>query len=107
MDGERMESSSTVSPLREGKLRNESGRHGTETSPLSNATAAVEERKKGVRHHGGGGLQSEASGLLALSRITAVINSLSFLSFVSIFGAFGFPLRESGTCLSLNTDYSR
>lgn len=79
-----MESSSTLSSLREEKLRNESERHGTEITPPSFPSSREQRQEKRVKHHGGG-LQSEASGLPALSRIISVINSLSFHWFVSIF----------------------
>lgn len=82
--GKQMESSSTLSSLREEKLRNESERHGTENTPPSFPSSREQRQEKRVKHHGGG-LQSEASGLPALSRIISVINSLSFHWFVSIF----------------------
>lgn len=75
---------STLSSLREEKLRNESERHGTENTPPSFPSSREQRQEKRVKHHGGG-LQSEASGLPALSRIISVINSLSFRWFVSIF----------------------
>lgn len=75
---------STLSSLREEKLRNESERHGTENTPPSFPSSREQRQEKRVKHHGGG-LQSEASGLPALSRIISVINSLSFHWFVSIF----------------------
>lgn len=52
-----------------------------------------EGKERKLNHYGRGGLQSEALGVLALSRIISIINSLSFQEFVSIF-TFGFSLRE-------------
>lgn len=85
-----MESSSASSSLREEKLGNESERHGTKTL-LHHSIPLCRERKEG-------GLQSEASGLLALSRIISFINSLSFHSFVSIF-MLRSPSERWGTCM--------
>lgn len=47
-----------------------------------------ERKERKLSHYGRGGLQSEVLGLLALSRIISIINSLSFHSFVSIFTFF-------------------
>lgn len=95
MKRNRMESSSTLSSLREEKLENESERHGTENTPPSFPSSREQRQEKRVKHHGGG-LQSEASGLAALSRIISVINSLSFRCFRSIF-TLGSP-SEMRTC---------
>lgn len=91
---ETLESFFTLSSLWEGKLRNESEHHETEnTRPSLHPTELQKQGKN--RKKRGGGLQSKASGLLALSRIISIINSLSFHSFVSIF-MFLFSLSEQG-----------
>lgn len=110
-DGEKkMESSSTFSSLREEtkkkNLEMRASVAGLKTllhpslhsflPTVPTQSCRTKRGEKGRLKHLAGGLQSEASGLLAPSTIISVINSVSLHSFVSIL-RFGSPSVSRGT----------